>query len=147
MQMEGGSYRDEVAALSLKMNGRSMWDEEHLPACLFGPIAPVEILTMQKKGFIQQADLFHHLPAHEQERTRHTVHLLHGRGVLKGEIVFRHRPAVREQTAQPRHSQKRHRRRRNTPPAGRLKRTVRVLQFASGDARLGVSVHEIDHHT
>jgi hypothetical protein len=117
----------------------------HLPAGLLGPDAPVDILAVDPEGLIEQADLVDHLATNEQEGPGYGVHLVRLHRVEIGQIVLGHHLASRKQAAQTGEPEEGHRRRRNTPAAGKLQRAILVQHSAAGDADIGIGVHELHH--
>ena len=52
-------------------------EEEHLPARLPEPVAPVDFLAHQEEVLVEAADRVHGLPAHEQAGAEQVVRLAH----------------------------------------------------------------------
>src|SRR6202162_4587596 len=107
-------------------------DEPALPAGPLGAVAEVDILAIEAKGLVDDAELVEHLARKEQEGADHPVGLHRLCGTLLDQVVAA-LPLLRlEQTPEGRASHDRAPDRRGAP-AGSLKRSVRVAQERSGD--------------
>ena len=135
-----------LCALSFVMNDLCRVHVIVLPPRLLNAVTPIEVLAVHEEIFVQSTHLFVRFPPHHHERTAYRVKFVRFVRVEIRQVVFSEEPGTREEGTQTRHLGERRPRPRETPPAGKLKRSVGIEDFAAREADVRILGEELQHH-
>ena len=134
-----------LTALALEMHDLGRGHVIDFIARLPNAVKPVQILPVHKERLVQKSHALYDLPAHHHKRTRNRIHFGDLVGIQIRQVVSSEEAALREEAAESDDLEEGHARCGESPSARKLKRPVRIEDFASRRAGLRVTIHKIHH--